>query len=266
MKSYMCKACGTQYTPSNRPPDACKICEDERQYVGMNGQEWTTMEALEQTHEVEIKPLNDKLHELTLKPPFAIGQRALLYLSDKGNVLWDCLPLLNGETEEFIRSKGGLAAIAISHPHYYSSMNEWAKTFNCPLYLHRDDQQWICRQDPNVEYVLWEGREQNLLNELRLYNTRGHFDGSTILLIPEAQGILLTGDSIYVNPDRQTISCMYSYPNNIPLRKSEIDYIQDLVIPLPFDAMFSAFSFGNIPEKGKEAFRYSMSRYKRIYG
>jgi hypothetical protein len=28
---------------SEAVPDRCPICEDERQYIGLNGQEWTTL-------------------------------------------------------------------------------------------------------------------------------------------------------------------------------------------------------------------------------
>ena len=37
MTRYICGTCGTQHADSNRPPDQCAICEDERQYVGWNG-------------------------------------------------------------------------------------------------------------------------------------------------------------------------------------------------------------------------------------
>ena len=52
-------------------------------------------------------------------PSFAIGQRALLVKSRAGNVLWDCTPYLDDEIVARINAEGGLAAIAISHPHYY---------------------------------------------------------------------------------------------------------------------------------------------------
>ena len=59
-----------------------------------------------------------------IDPHFAIGQRALFLRTPKGNVLWDCLPLLDEAVVEAIKSMGGISAIAISHPHYFSSMVE----------------------------------------------------------------------------------------------------------------------------------------------
>ena len=36
-----------------------------------------------------------------------------------------------------IAGEGGLAAIAISHPHYYAAMVEWAHAFGCPIHPAR---------------------------------------------------------------------------------------------------------------------------------
>ena len=46
MDAFICRTCGVQYAPSEQPPSNCPICEDERQYVGWNGQQWTTLEQL----------------------------------------------------------------------------------------------------------------------------------------------------------------------------------------------------------------------------
>ena len=42
MPCFICETCGTQYAESATPPVQCPVCEDERQYVGWNGQRWTT--------------------------------------------------------------------------------------------------------------------------------------------------------------------------------------------------------------------------------
>lgn len=46
MQDYICTACGTQYPPSEQAPERCVICEDERQFVPITGQGWTTLEKL----------------------------------------------------------------------------------------------------------------------------------------------------------------------------------------------------------------------------
>jgi len=71
-------------------------------------------------------------------------------------VLWDCIPLLDELVIEFIKSKGGLKAIAFSHPHFYSNMHEWAETFDCPVYIHQNDEQHIMVKGERIR--LWPGR------------------------------------------------------------------------------------------------------------
>ena len=55
-------------------------------------------------------------------PAFGIGQRALLVRTREGNILWDCVSLIDSDTVALIKALGGIYAIAISHPHYYTSM------------------------------------------------------------------------------------------------------------------------------------------------
>ena len=71
--------------------------------------------------------------------------------------MWDCTTCFDDEAADEIERRGGLAAIAISHPHYYSGMADWAARFDCPVLLHADDEQWITRPDPAIE--LWERRD-----------------------------------------------------------------------------------------------------------
>lgn len=45
--THLCVTCGTQFPPSDRPPEHCPICEDERQFVGLEGQQWIPLEKLQ---------------------------------------------------------------------------------------------------------------------------------------------------------------------------------------------------------------------------
>jgi glyoxylase-like metal-dependent hydrolase (beta-lactamase superfamily II) len=129
------------------------------------GQRWTTPEDLAARHSIRTNRLQENVYELEITPSFAIAQRALLILSPQGNILWDCIPLLNEPIIEFIRAHGGLRAIAFSHPHYYSNMHEWAATFDCPVYIHRSDEPWIFNGGSHIP--LWEGEEKTLLPKAR---------------------------------------------------------------------------------------------------
>ena len=111
---FPCRACGTQFPDSgDTPPRECPICEDERQYIPLHGQQWTTLEELRSSHQADIRECEPRLTGVGMKPHFAIGQRALLVESTSGNVLWDCLPMLEAH-EELVRERGGLSLIAIA--------------------------------------------------------------------------------------------------------------------------------------------------------
>ncbi len=88
MPAHICVTCGTQYPDRNVPPERCPICEDERQYVGWNGQQWTTPAEHRAEHRNRIREIEPDLVGLGTEPDFAIGQRALLVLHPAGNVLW----------------------------------------------------------------------------------------------------------------------------------------------------------------------------------
>ncbi|MFO7169792.1 MAG: MBL fold metallo-hydrolase, partial [Chloroflexota bacterium] len=148
MTNFICRTCGTQFAESDAPPAACPICSDERQYIGYDGQRWTTLEELQRDYHNVIKPVEPGLTGIGTHPTFAIGQRALLVQTPHGNLLWDCVSLIDEPTVAAVRALGGVRAIAISHPHYYSSMVEWSRAFDAPIYLHADDQQNIMRPDP----------------------------------------------------------------------------------------------------------------------
>lgn len=90
-----------------------------------------------------------ELISITTTPKFGIGQRAILIrgLPSGKNVLWDCVAYLDDDTINTIKQLGGVDAMVISHPHFYTTHLEWAKTFNCQVWLAADDKQWRARLD-----------------------------------------------------------------------------------------------------------------------
>src|SRR5215470_7699523 len=242
MPNFICTTCGTQYAESGQPPAACAICQDERQYVKATGQQWTTLERLRLTNRNSIKFEEPGLIGIGIEPQFAIGQRALFLRTPKANVLWDCLSLLDEAVVEAIKGLDGISAIAISHPHYYSSMVEWGRAFGgVPIYLHAADRQTLVR-------------------------CGGHFAGGTVLHWAGGsggRGALLTGDIIQVVPDRKHVSFMYSYPNYIPLPATAIERIVKAVEPFEFDRVYGAFWDMIIEQDGKAVVQRSAQRYLR---
>ena len=261
LTSYLCKACGTQYPPSDSPPGACPICEDQRQYIPHDeGQQWVEWRAFLDEHKAEIRDDHGILG-IGAKPSFAIGQRALLVKSSAGNVLWDCTPYLDDEVVARVSAEGGLAAIAISHPHYYASMVEWAHAFGCPIHLHEAERKWVMRPDPAVRF--WDGETNDLGGGLTLDPLRRPLRGRAGAALGASRRALLAGDIVQVIPDRRYVSFMYSYPNLIPLPPSKVQHIADALAPFAFDTIYGAWFDRVIERDGSAVVRRSVDRYVR---
>jgi glyoxylase-like metal-dependent hydrolase (beta-lactamase superfamily II) len=262
MSNWICVTCGTQFAASDPPPVECPICQDERQYVGPQGQRWTTMEELERRHNNVFRVLEPGLIGIGTTPAFAIGQRALLVRTAEGNVLWDCISLLDRSTVELVRALGGIRAIAISHPHFYSSMVEWSRAFDAPVHLHAADSSWVMRADPAISF--WEGETLQMLGGLIAIRTGGHFEGGTVLYWPQGAGgagALLSGDLIMVVPDPGHVSFMYSYPNLIPLGPEGVRKVVAAVAPYRFDRIYGAWWDRVVERDGKACVERSAARY-----
>lgn len=256
----ICRQCGVQY---GSPVAHCRICEDERQYVRWAGQAWTRLDELRVEHRNRVEEEAAGLWGIGTEPSFAIAQRALLVQAPGGNVLWDCITLIDDATVERIEQLGGLSAIAISHPHYYGTMVEWSKAFGgVPIYLHSGDREWIARPDDAI--VLWSGETQQIGDGLTLINCGVHFDGGTVLHWAggaDGAGALLSGDIFQVVMDRRYVSFMYSYPNLIPEHPETVRRAVERTAPYPFEQIYGAWWQRVVAADGKDAVRRSAERY-----
>lgn len=238
------------------------MCEDDRQYVGLNGQQWTTLDQLRESRRNEMGTEDDGVWWIQTKPAFAIGQRAYLIPTPQGNLLWDCVSLIDTATVDWIREHGGIRAIAVSHPHYYSSMLEWSEAFdNCPIWIHHDDRQWVVRGGDAVKY--WTGETQPLFGDLTLVRCGGHFDGYQVLHWPSGRagkGVLFAGDQPQVCMDRRWVTFMYSYPNWVPFNAATVTSITRALEPLRFDRLYGAFG-RHILQDAKGTIARSRDRY-----
>jgi hypothetical protein len=268
MPNYICATCGVQYPASDQPPAHCKICEDERQYIGPNGQQWTTLEELRRDHHNTFTSLLPGLTSIVSEPKVALGQQTHLIQTPTFNLLWDCITLIDDATVAKIKAMGGISAMAISHPHYYSTIIEWSHALgNVPIYIHEAEREWVVRPDPVVHF--WNGESLTLADGLTLIRCGGHFEGSSVLHWRDGldgQGVLLVGDTISVVSDKRYVSFMYSYPNLIPLPKSKVEHIVQAIEPFNYEQVYDAFG-RIVPQDGKAAVKRSAERYiKAIQG
>jgi hypothetical protein len=261
MPAWICVTCGVQYPETGEPPAQCPICTDERQYVGWDGQRWTTMPELARDHRVEIREEEPDLVGLGVEPAFAIGQRALLVRTPGGNVLWDCISVLDDDARRRIAELGGVDAICMSHPHFYGAHVEFADAFDARVFVPHADKQWIQRPSPRIEFF---DDDVEPVPGVTLARIGGHFDGAAVLHWPAGaggRGALLTGDTITVVQDRDWVSFMWSYPNLIPLDAHTVEDIARRVERFCFERVYGGWWGRTVVDDGAAAVRRSADRY-----
>ena len=265
MPHYICVTCGVQHAERASPPAECPICLDERQYVGWDGQRWTTIGAMRgDGYRIEVREQERGLVGIGVAPRFGIGQRALLVQTSGGNVLWDCVGFIDRAAVERIRALGGIHALAFSHPHFYGAMVEWSAAFggaaiNIPL----ADRAWVMRPDAAIR--TWEGAVE-LVPGVTLVQCGGHFEGSAVLHWADGasgRGAILVGDTLAVVQDRRYVSFMRSYPNLIPLPAVAVRGVIDAIHPFPFDRIYGGWWDSVVSSDGQIAMERSAERYIR---
>jgi glyoxylase-like metal-dependent hydrolase (beta-lactamase superfamily II) len=264
MPIHLCVTCGTSFPEAPSPPERCPICDEERQYLRESGQVWTTPEALARGHSNAWRRLESELLELRTWPSFAIGQRAFLIRTPAGNVLWDCIALIDDATRALVEALGGLTAIAISHPHYYTRMQDWAAAFDVPVHLHEFDREWVMRPDERLTF--WSGDEADIGPGLTLLRLGGHFPGGTVLHWQggaDGRGALMSGDILQVGADRKSVSFLWSYPNYLPLSGGTVARIAGSLEGRRFARIYGAFG-NNVLEDGENVVRRSAARYQEL--
>jgi len=262
--AYICVTCGTQYPPSAEPPAHCPICEDDRQYVGAKGQQWTTLDGLRGHYHNRFDAIETGVTGIQTEPSLAIGQQAFLVETPRGNVLWETLTYVDETTVAEIQRRGGVQAISISHAHYYATMNEWSRALGgVPIRLHTANSPFVMYPTDAVRF--FEEDTLELLPGLTVVRCGGHYPGATVLHWAggaEGRGVVFSGDTMQVVADRRWLSFMYSYPNSIPLDPTSVRHIVEAIEPYPFEKIYGAFN-RHVLEDAKGALRRSAERYVR---
>ena len=178
------------------------------------------------------------------------------------------LHVSSGGASAVIKGLGGLKAIAISHPHFYTTMVEWSRAFgNVPVHLHAADRQWIMRTDPCLK--LWDGDTLELMPDITLIRCGGHFLGGTSLHWARGasgRGVVCSSDMATVTTDRKFFTFMRSYPNLIPLSANAVTAIGAALEPFAFDTVYGHFFDRVIPSDAKRILALSVQRYVDAIG
>jgi|GEM_PF-41007 len=242
-RGIVCTNCGLAYPPSSRVPDFCPICEDER-VTKPQTQRWISPDELAQTHACEVRTCESgRLSSISVTPSFAIGQRAMLVEQSDGCILWDCLSMVDGNAVDYINARGGLKAIALSHPHFYGAISAWSEAFcGAPVYIHEADREWVVDEPRAIVY--WSEDTREIAPGVTLVRCAGHFDGGAVMHVADAatgRGALLTGDTIMVAQYGCGVSFMRSYPTYIPLSAPQVRHIRSVLAPFSFAALYGAW-------------------------
>jgi glyoxylase-like metal-dependent hydrolase (beta-lactamase superfamily II) len=263
-QAWICAVCGTQFEPAPSAPSACPICQDERQYVGWGGQEWLTPADLRAGHAIVFQD-EAGVATMRIEREFAIGQQAYLIPHAGRHLMWECLSLVTKDALHRLEAMGGVAGIAVSHPHFYAAMIDWSDALGgVPIYLHASDRHWVQRRSEAIRF--WEGDRLALSETLELVHLPGHFPGSAGVLWkdgPRPGGAFFPGDAIQVAMDRRFVTFMYSYPNAIPLGPAALDGLEARVAPLAFDDVFGYAPGRRIIGDAKTRIEASFDRYRR---
>jgi glyoxylase-like metal-dependent hydrolase (beta-lactamase superfamily II) len=260
-RAPICETCGTQFAPMPVPPARCPICEDERQYVDWNGQRWTTHDELAARHTLRIED-DAGLLGIGMAPGFAIPQRALLLPTDAGNILWECVSLVTEAGLAELHRRGGVERIVISHPHFYSAMVEWSEALGgVPILLHDADREWVQRPSPLIRH--WDGDALRLSGDVTLIRCGGHFPGSTALhwMRGPRGPALFPGDALQVVMDRRHVAFMYSYPNFVPMRSSDVRAMRARLAPFDYVDVYGYTWGRNILGDARAAVDASFERH-----
>ncbi|KAI0121226.1 metallo-beta-lactamase family protein [Xylariales sp. AK1849] len=261
----VCTACGTHFpTADKEEVRSCFICDDPRQFTPQTGQSFTTLDQIRSDHKNTWTPFpgDDDFISIVTEPKFGIGQRAVFVKTPKGNILWDCITLIDDDTIRKIKGMGGLKAIVISHPHYYSTHVEWARAFDCPVYLAAEDREWTAQTSSHQVFVSETELELRLGEEgepsgVQVLKLGGHFPGSfvalykkrlliadTLLTTPAGLGSWETdalGDSRSRPKGMNSFSFMWSIPNMIPLAPGELERMWSILKKYEFRSTHGAF-------------------------
>ena len=236
----ICQTCAVEHAAK---VEVCAICADERQWVPAEGQLWTTLEELAADgHHAEIANLEPDLHAITTTPSTGIGQQSKLLRTPAGNLLWDPVGYVDAEIADRVRALGDVRAIVASHPHMYGVQVEWSRMLGgAPVLVAEADREWVARPDPVIE--TWSG-DLEILPGVTLSQPGGHFPGSAVAhwrAGAEGRGVLLTGDTIFANPDRTSVSFMRSYPNRLPLSGAVVKRVAEHVDRFDYDRLYGNF-------------------------
>lgn len=252
-----CRMCGVEYDAGDLPA-LCPICVDERQYLAEDRrQHW--VDPMDFTGRISVIEPEPGLTSLVVEDGPGIGQHAMIIVTEAGNVMVEPPAAITDEAVTAVRALGPLRAVIASHPHMYGLQSMWAREFDAEVFISSADRQWLGAQPDRVRF--WDGRVE-LVPGVVASQPGGHFPGSVVVHWggADGSGVLLSGDTVFVNPDGATLSFMRSFPNRIPLSAAVAERIAGHLEQYAFDRIYDNFGH-SIRRQARAAVRASATRH-----
>ncbi|OQE94902.1 hypothetical protein PENNAL_c0003G10465 [Penicillium nalgiovense] len=266
----VCNQCGTQHDAMAADGlNECHICNDPRESVPATGQAWTTLGQAQTSGKFrniirQQYPNEPHIYTIQTQSILGIGQRCFLIRTPKGNILWDCLSYIDDATVKEINALGGVDAISISHPHFWTTHLTWSRAFNnAPVFLSAEESELVSRPDVHGVRQFIKEKEFELLPDsgaMRI-KTGGHFPGSSVLHYKKS---LFVSDSLHVTrsalwdinrkPGTAYYAFLWSHVNTIPLTPSAIAGIISAIKPYDFDVAHGMFPDRDLRNAKQRAF------------
>lgn len=262
----ICVACMTQYST---PRSECPICLDPRQFVPATGQSWTSLRKLAEekhTNKIVADQQDERVCFILTEPSTGIGQTPILIKTSRATYMWDCNAFLSENLfNQLTTMQPPLKAIAISHPHFFSTSLTWSRCLKVPLILAAADKHWFQRlSDVKEGEIEWVHNVASLEDGVTMIQCGGHFPGSSVLhwdrsLEPEFEsdkhcrtGIILCSDTAMIQPTQQGFTFQWSVPNMIPLNPHEMKGIADRLRDVPFEQATSTWPHRFVRKNARE--------------
>ncbi|NET06085.1 MAG: MBL fold metallo-hydrolase [Symploca sp. SIO2B6] len=122
-----------------------------------------------------------------------LGGTSYIIVGNSGNLLIDC-PSWNETNKQFLREKGGVSSLFITHRGAIAKALEIQSTFSCPILVQEQEAYLL----PGLEVQTFQ-REFSINSESHAIWTPGHSPGSACLYYQNAGGILFSGRHLLPN-------------------------------------------------------------------